>query len=364
MKKKFGFGCMRLPMNGDNVDSEQFKKMVDLFIKEGFNYFDTAHVYISGQSETEIKKCLTDCYPRDQYILTDKLSGSCFKKESDIVPFFEKQLALTGVEYFDYYLMHALNTENYAKFESCNAFEIAKELKRTGKIKHIGMSFHDTAPVLDKILSEHPEIEIVQIQFNYTDYEDPAIQSRAVYEVCEKHEKQVIVMEPCKGGSLINLPKLAQDVFDEDGGSYASYAIRFAASFPAVVMVLSGMSTIGQVEEDLGFMKDFKPINEKEKIAIDKVQKILMNQNLIKCTDCRYCVEGCPQNIFIPALFACYNKKKQFENWNSDLYYNNTTGKGLGKASDCIQCGKCEAICPQHLPIIELLTDVAKTFEK
>lgn len=364
MDKKFGFGCMRLPMIGDKVDREQFKEMIDLFIAEGFNYFDTAHVYISGQSETELKECLTDRYDRDKYVLTNKLSDSCFSKESEIVPFFEKQLELTGVEYFDYYLMHALNENYYAKYEKCNAFEVAKELKRQGRIKHIGISFHDTAIVLDKILSEHPEIEIVQIQFNYSDLEDPTIQSRLLYEVCEKYKKPVIVMEPCRGGALINLPQLAKDVFDEEGGSYASYAIRFAASYPSVVMVLSGMSNIEQLTENVGFMKDFKPINESEKIAIEKVHSILKNQGLINCTNCRYCVDGCPVNIAIPDLLACYNKKKQFDDWNSNVYYrNNTVSKGQGKASDCIKCGKCEKICPQHLPIRDHLVEIASIFE-
>lgn len=364
MKKKFGFGCMRLPMIGETVDREQFTKMVDTFMSEGFNYFDTAQVYIKGQSETELKECLTSRYPRDQYILTDKLSQSLFEKEEDILPFFEDQLAKTGVEYFDYYLMHALTSNYYKKFEQCHAFEIAQELKRQGKIKHIGMSFHDTADVLDTILSEHPEIEIVQLQFNYVDYNDPTIQSRANYEVCEKYNKQVIVMEPCKGGGLINLPLITQDIFNKAGGSYASYAIRFAASFPLVVMVLSGMSNMEQMEENIGFMKDFQPLTEEEHAMVDTVRTILVNDDTIQCTACRYCVDGCPQKISIPDLFASYNQKKQFNDFNSTIYYlNNTERKGLGKASDCIQCGKCETICPQHLPIRKYLKQVAAVFE-
>jgi len=365
MEKNFGFGCMRLPMIGEEVDREQFIKMVDIFMKEGFTYFDTAHGYISGKSETEIKKCLTDRYPRESYSLTDKLTAPYFEKESDIVPFFEEQLKLTGVEYFDYYLLHSLTKNNYDKFESCNAFEVVKSLKEQGRIKHMGISFHDTAEFLDKILTEHPEIEIVQIQFNYSDYYNPTVQSKAVYDVCEKHNKPIIVMEPCRGGSLINLPQSAKDIFDEEGKSYANYAIRFTASFPSVVMVLSGMSTIDQLKENVGFMKDFEPITEQERIAIDKVQKILSEQETIDCTSCRYCVEGCPKNISIPDLFTCYNQKVQFNDNNCKFYYSNytTASKNLGKASDCIKCGKCEKICPQHLPIRKYLEDVAQMFE-
>lgn len=365
MKKKFGFGCMRLPMIDDKVDREQFKKMVDKFISEGFNYFDTAHVYIKGQSEIELKECLTSRYNRNQYVLTNKLSGSCFEAEEDIIPFFDKQLEITGVEYFDYYLMHALNEKLYAKFEKCNAFKLSQKLKEEGKIKHIGISFHDSAKLLDRILKEHPEIEIVQIQFNYTDYKDPTIQSRQLYDVCEKYNKPAIVMEPCRGGALVNLPQEAKDVFDKLGGSYASYAIRFAASFERNVMVLSGMSNLEQLEENVGFMKDFKPINETEQKAIDEVNKIFKNQGLINCTSCRYCVDGCPSHISIPDLIACYNKKKQFQDYNSDVYYKNSTvSKGLGRASDCIKCGKCETICPQHLPIREHLVTIAEIFDK
>lgn len=208
--RKFGFGCMRLPMKNESVDYEQFSQMIDRFMEDGFNYFDTAHVYIGGKSETAIRDCLTKRYPRESYILTDKLTQNCFQKEEDIRPLFENQLKCSGVEYFDYYLMHALTAEYYPKYERCHAFEIAKQLKDEGKVKHIGISFHDKAAVLDRILHEHPEIEVVQIQFNYADYDNPGIESYKCYQVCEKYDKPVIVMEPVKGGGLINLPAEAK----------------------------------------------------------------------------------------------------------------------------------------------------------
>lgn len=367
--KKLGFGCMRLPMkNGvdgnSEVDYDEFKKMVDKFIKEDFNYFDTAHGYIDGKSEIAIKECLVKRYPREAYTLTDKLTDHYFSKEEDIRVVFEDQLEKTGVEYFDYYLMHALNGEKYKKYVKCNAFQALKQLKEEGKIRHIGISFHDKPEVLEHILSEQPEIEAVQIQFNYADYDNPSIESYKVYKVCEKYDKPVIVMEPIKGGGLINLPEEAKKILDElNGGSYASYAIRYAASFDKIFKVLSGMSNLSQLEDNVSYMKDFKPFTDGEYTAVADVRSILKKQDTIACTACRYCVEGCPQNIPIPDLFACYNAKKQYKDWNSDVYYaNNTIGKG--KASGCIKCGKCENICPQHLKVRKHLEDVASMFEK
>ena len=363
----FGFGCMRLPMKNGKVDYEEFSRMADAFIDAGFNYFDTAHGYIGGQSEIAIGECIAKRYDRSRFLLTNKLTAPYFNKQEDIRPFFMQQLKACGVEYFNFYLMHAQDRNNYQKYKRCKAYETALQLKQEGYIRHFGISFHDKAEVLDMILTENPEIEIVQIQFNYVDYEDASVESGKVYEVCEKHNKPVIVMEPVKGGSLVNLPAEADRIFrDLNGGSNANYAIRFAASFPNMAMVLSGMSSLEQMQDNISAMQEFKPLDEKEMEAVKKVRDIFRGLNLIPCTACRYCVEEneCPRGIRIPDLFAAQNAHEAFHNWNTGYYYDNViTGDGHGKASDCLKCGKCEKVCPQHLPIRELLVSVAKTFE-
>lgn len=363
VKKNFGFGCMRLPMNGSEVDYDEFTKMVDYFIENGFNYFDTAHGYIGTKSEIAVRECLVKRYPRESYILTDKLTTFYFNAENEVRPFFESQLKACGVDYFDFYLMHAQSKEIFEKFKKCRAYEQALELKEEGKIKHFGISFHDTADVLEEILATYPQVEVVQIQLNYIDYDDPAVQARKCLEVCNKYAKPVIVMEPVKGGNLVNLPDDAKKYFDELGGSYASYAIRFTASQEGVFMVLSGMSNMEQMRDNLSYMKDFKPLDQREYTAIQNVCDVFKSMNLIPCTACRYCTAGCPKNISIPDLFACMNTKKLYHDWNTDYYYGEVCTKNKGKASDCIKCGKCETACPQHLKIRELLESVAKEFE-
>jgi predicted aldo/keto reductase-like oxidoreductase len=364
IKKNFGFGCMRLPMNGSKADIAETCRMTDYFLEQGFNYFDTAHGYMDTKSETILRECLTSRHPRDSYILTDKLTNFYFKKESDIRPFFESQLAACGVDYFDFYLMHAQGADTFAYFKKRRAYETALELKEEGRIRHFGISFHDTADVLEQILTEYPQVEVVQLQINYVDWEDPAVQSRKCWEVCRKFQKPVIVMEPVKGGNLVNLPDEAKKVLEDLDGSPASYAIRFAAGHEGVMMVLSGMSNMEQMKENVSYMRDFHPLNSKERAAVERVRDIFQAMNLIPCTACRYCIEGCPMHISIPDLFACMNTKQHYHDWNADYYYNQVHTKGHGRASDCIKCGKCEKACPQHLPIRELLNDVAREFEQ
>ena len=365
IKKKFGFGCMRLPMIGEEVDREHFSKMIDTFMELGFNYFDTAHGYIQGQSELAIRDCLVARYPRESYILTNKLSGNFFNQESDIIPLFNQQLQCCGVDYFDFYLMHAQNKTNFDQFKACRAYETALKLKEQGLIHHLGISFHDTADVLDRILTEYPQIEIVQIQFNYADYDDASVESRKCYEVCRKHGKPVIVMEPVKGGKLVDLPADAQKILDDlNGGSSASYAIRFAAGFEGIIMVLSGMGNIDMVRDNCGYMQNFIPLNATEMDAVGRVRAVLRGYDLIACTACRYCIDGCPMHISIPDLFACANSKKLWNDWSSAHYYHDVHTVNKGKASDCVGCGQCEEICPQHLPIRKLLEHVSAEFEK
>ena len=343
--KRLGFGFMRLPMNGDQVDIVQTNAMVDTYLQRGFCYFDTAHGYLDGKSELALKTCLTSRYPRDRYLLADKLSSLFFNSQEEIRPLVDKQLQACGVEYFDYYLMHAMSQARFPKYRQLQVPQTLAQLKQEGKIRHIGMSFHDKAQVLDEILSVCPEIEFVQIQFNYLDYDDEKVESYKCYQVCRKHHKPVFIMEPVKGGALVNLPaageKLLRRLSDD---SNASYAIRFAAGFEGVAMVLSGMSSLEQVEDNTDFMADFQPLSQQEQQTLAKIRTIIRNQGLIGCTNCRYCTEVCPQAIPIPELFAAVNARQQ--------------GQPVPPVNldfTCLQCGQCEDACPQKLNIRELL---------
>jgi len=363
IKKNFGFGFMRLPQNGDEIDMEQTTKMVDAFMEAGFNYFDTAHGYLGTLSEPTLRKTLVERYPRESFVLTNKLSDPYFEKEADIRPHFQSQLEVCGVEYFDFYLMHAQDKRLFEKYKACRAYETALELKAQGKIRHVGISFHDKAAVLEDNLTQYPQIEVVQLQFNYLDYESASVESKKCYEVCRKHGKGVIVMEPVKGGKLAQLTQDAARELEVLGGTPASYAIRFAAGFEGIFMVLSGMSTLEMVRENCGFMADFKPLNEEELAAVSRVVEIIRKQNTIDCTACGYCLSGCPMEISIPNLFACYNSGKLYGDFNSRYYYSLHSHPGVNPKA-CVECGACEDICPQHLPIRQLLKDAIAFFAK
>ena len=351
IKKNFGFGMMRLPMLGENVDTEQTCRMVDAFLKAGFNYFDTAHPYIQGKSEEAIKTCLSSRYSRDKFVLANKLSDPYFKTGEEIRPLVDLQLEQCGVDYFDFFLMHAMNAERHEKFLQIKAYDIAQELKAEGKLRHVGLSFHDAPQVLDRILTDRPEMEFVQLQFNYVDYEDLQVQSKACYEICRKHGKPVIVMEPVKGGSLVNLPQQALDMME--GKSPAGYALRYCASFEDIIMVLSGMSDMAQMTDNISAMGDFQPLTEAEHEMIAKVRTLYQAQNRIPCTACRYCTDGCPAGIDIPEVFAAANRRKTDKVQDGD-------GEIMQQAANCVECGQCETVCPQHLSIRTLLQQIQK----
>ena len=371
--KKLGFGLMRLPLTNpaddSSIDIELTKKMVDMYLERGFTYFDTAIMYCGMKSQNAVKEVLTKRYPRDRFTLATKLHADFFNSFEERDRIFKDQLESTGVDFFDYYLIHDVGSDRYDKYVKYDCFNWLKELKAQGLVKHIGFSFHDNAEMLEKILSEQPDVEFVQLQLNYLDWESEGVQSRKCYEVCEKYGKPVVVMEPVRGGTLANVPKRAEKLFldyDPDA-SVASWAIRFAASQPNVKMVLSGMSNMEQMEDNTGFMSDFKPLNEEELSIVKEAEKIIHDSLAIPCTGCSYCTEGCPMKIAIPRYFALYNLdmlEKDMDAWRPQGTYYERLAQVFGRPSECIACGKCEGICPQHLPIIEDLKIVANHFEK
>ncbi len=369
--KKLGFGLMRLPLTDANdkgsIDIEALKEMVDTFMEQGFTYFDTAWMYCAFKSEDAVKEALTDRYPRDRYTLTTKLHASYLKTKEDRDRIFEEQRQKTGVDYFDYYLIHAIDQELYSIYNEMDCFNWLIEKKKQGFVKHIGFSYHDSAEFLDQVLTEHPEMEFVQLQMNYLDWESAEVQSRKCYEVASKHGKPVIVMEPVKGGTLADVPAEVRESFAayHPDLSVPSWAIRFVASLDNVAMVLSGMSNMEQLMDNISYMKEFVPMNAEETELVHKAAEMIKDSIAIPCTGCSYCTEGCPMQIAIPDLFRVYNKSKRGEitDVEANEEYRQLTESG-GKARECLACGQCQVACPQHLEIINYLKDVAKCMEK
>ena len=356
------------PADAAAVDVEQVREMVDRFMANGFTYFDTAWMYNGFASEPTAKEALVSRYPRESFTLATKLHFGFFDTLEGRDEILNAQLEKTGAGYFDYYLLHGVDAGNLGKYEKFDCFAWLLEKKAQGLVKHAGFSFHDTPELLDQILTDHPEMEFVQIQLNYLDWESEWVRSRGCYEVAEKHGKPVIVMEPVKGGSLAKIPEEAEELFKrhDPSKSIPSWAIRFAASLPNVMAVLSGMSSVSQMEDNISFMKDFVPLTEEEQALCFKAAEIINSQIAIPCTGCSYCTEGCPQSIAIPQYFSLYNEDMRedlaHKGWTVNFSNYEAVAKNAGKAGDCIECGQCEEVCPQHLTVIDYLKDVAAHF--
>ncbi|SHI10230.1 hypothetical protein SAMN02745823_02424 [Sporobacter termitidis DSM 10068] len=368
--KKLGFGLMRLPMLGGfdgEVDLEQMKKMVDLFMSKGFTYFDTAYGYGDGKSEAAAKAAIVDRYPRESFQLATKLPAWAGPKTAEEAKqMFWTSLERTGAKYFDFYLLHNIGGSRLDSFNKFGIWDFVRELKDKGLVKHMGFSFHDSADLLDKVLSEHPEMEFVQLQINYGDWESGGVQSRKCYETAMKHNKPVIIMEPIKGGSLANLPESVANILkDTDpAASQASWAIRFAASLPNVITVLSGMSTLEQMENNLSYMENFKPLSEKEKAVVEKARLALESIPRVPCTSCEYCVKGCPQGIRIPGYFDAMNRYLVYNDLGAAKFgYALEQKFGSAKGSECVECGACESVCPQKINIVDELKRVVAALE-
>lgn len=365
---KLGFGLMRLPKKGmGKIDIEQTKKMVDLFMEAGLNYFDTAYVYDGGDSERAAKEALVDRYPRESFTLATKLCAWMgANNEKTAKQQFYTSLERTGAGYFDYYLLHALQAGNYKKYDEYHIWDFVKEQKEKGLIKHWGFSFHAGPDILDEILTKHPDAEFVQLQLNYADWENPDVTARANYEVARKHGKSIVVMEPIKGGALANPPKAVQDIFRKANpeASFASWAIRYVASLEGIITVLSGMSNVAQMEDNLSYMKKFKALDAEEQDAIRQAQEVINGIKSIPCTGCHYCTAGCPKQIPIPEIFEARNKQLvwgQLEQGKAEYV---RVVADVGTASDCIACGQCEKACPQQIPVIGRLKECATAFGK
>ncbi len=362
---KLGFGLMRLPKKDGEIDIELSKKMVDRYLDAGFTYFDTAYVYQGSEAATKL--ALVDRHPRESYQLATKLAAwAGVKTREDARAMFYTSLERTGARYFDYYLLHNLGGDRIKPFDDFGIWDFAQELKAKGLVKHVGFSFHDSADVLDRILTEHPETEFVQLQINYADWENSEVQSRLCYETARRHNKPIIIMEPIRGGLLATPPRAIGELFKDldPTATPASFALRFSASLDGIITVLSGMSNMSQLEDNIATFKNFMPLNKKELKTIEKAQEIIASAKTIPCTDCRYCVDDCPQNIAIPDVFKAMNRYIVYENLptSKSKYKRATRERGL--ASSCIECGACESACPQHIEIIKELKRAAEVFEK
>jgi len=371
--KKLGFGLMRLPLTDPNndaaVDAELVKRMVDLFMSKGFTYFDTAIMYNGFASQRVAKEALVDRYPRDSFTLATKLHNAFFHSLEDRDRVFSEQLEQTGAGFFDYYLLHGIEEGSYPQYEQLDCFQWLLDKKAAGLVRHAGFSFHGSPELLDEILTRHPEMEFVQLQINYLDWESEWIQSRAVYETAVRHGKPVIVMEPVKGGTLAKVPAEAEALLKaaDPAMSVPSWGIRFAASLDNVMVVLSGMTTEEQMADNISYMENFVPLTDDEKQMTEKVAAIINARTAVPCTGCSYCTEGCPMQIPIPKYFSLYNEDMREDleekGWTVNFTnYENLT-EHFGKAADCVACGQCESVCPQHLPIIETLKKVSAHFD-
>lgn len=369
--KKLGFGLMRLPLINENfslIDKEALCEMIDVFLEKGFKYFDTAWFYHDGQSEEAVKECLVKRYPRESFILADKLPLVLINEEIELEKYFSAQLRRCGTDYFDYYLIHDMGANRYKAAKNMHVFEFLADKKAAGLVRNIGFSFHDGAQALEEILSKHSEIDFVQIQLNYLDWESDTVQSRECYEIAERYKKPVIVMEPVKGGTLANVPETVKKLFNSYNPhmSAASWAIRFAASHDNVMMVLSGMSDINQVENNISYMENFLPFTAEEYKIVSDAADIINASIAIPCTSCAYCVGVCPKNIAIPKYFELYNqdmRELETKEWTAQTMLYAHFSEQFGKASECIACRQCEKMCPQHISVCEWIKKVSARFE-
>ena len=363
---KLGFGMMRLPLAGGEIDFDATCQMADRFLAAGGTWVDTAWVYHSEKSEPMVRATFTKRHPRASFLLATKLPVWLVKSPEDSEKFFHEQLARTGAEYIDRYLLHALSAERLDSLDKNGVWETHKSLKAKGLVKSIGFSFHDTADVLEKLLAAHPETEFVQLQINYLDWEDENVQSRLLYEVARKYGVDIVVMEPIKGGMLGSLPEEARKPLRAIHPEWpdARWALSFCLSLPGVVTVLSGMSNIEQMEDNIHTFSNFEPLNEEERQALREAVAILKGMPSIPCTACGYCVDGCPQHINIPGIFETATGVMRFGPQPGLIgHYEWLQSSGSARASDCIACQACEAHCPQHLKISELMVDCAKLLD-